>query len=290
MFGILLASLATLIGEGGQSISKNEVNQRHQTPIEALVLNLVFGILVVGLFVLFVPQESLLKEVFGGFTFNLESLPWVTLRFLLEIVVYYVFTVGITKATRATFSFLRMLTIPFLLLTDIALGYVFTMWEILGVIIILLTTATLFSTRTLKRDGMWYVVIGALLAVATVSIYKYTITEYNSVAAEQLIVSTGLLVFFTIASIIETRRIPFRHFKRRKVVAQAFAVSMEGVITSFAFIFAPSTIVMTARRASAIFWAILSGRHFFHEQHFGAKLAGLGMLSIGLVMLVVVNL
>ena len=84
-----------------------------------------------------------------------------------------------------------------------------------------------------------------------------------------------------------TRKNLLRHLKRWRVLIHAVTGGLMSVLVSFAFLFAPSSIIITAKRTSAILWAIISGNRFFHEQHIGAKLVSLGMLSISLGMLAV---
>lgn len=289
MFGVLITSLATLIGEAGSKFAKDELQHHRESYFELAFLNGLFGILLLLAVVFFVPTDSLFGELFGGFVFQTESLPTFLARVLLEMVVIHLFVIGLEKATRATFSFLRMLTIPFLLLTDIALGYEFTLLELMSVGVIFVTVLALLSTHALKRDGMWYVIGGSLTAVATVSLYQYNITHFNSVAGEQLMMLAFLKVYLLSAAVYQSRRNPLRHFKRPRVIFHSLAAGLETVLISFAFLFAPSTIIMTAKRTSAILWAILSGHRFYHEQHIGAKFAGLGILSVGLLMLAYVQ-
>jgi hypothetical protein len=285
MFGILLASLATLIGEAGSSIGKDEVHKRRETVTEMAIINGLFGLSILAVIAFFFPPSTYLGNIFGGFVFSVDSLPYFIPRFLLEILVVYLFTNGAAIATRATFSFLRMVTIPLLLIVDIALGYVFTYIEIIGIIVIFLTTSSLFFSKTLKREGMWYILGGSVTAVATVSLYQYNITNFNSVAGEQIVMYTGILIYLIVLNFYQTRKNPFRHFKRPKVAIQSICSGSESVITSFAFLFAPASIIMAARRTSAILWAIVVGNRVFHEQHIGAKLAGLGVLSACLLVL-----
>jgi hypothetical protein len=287
MFGIIITSLATLIGEIGQSLSKEELRNRRETHFELAFINGFFGILFFLAVVFLIPSDTMIGQQFGALVFSFDSLPTFLTRLLLEIVLIHLFITGLEKATRATFSFLRILTIPFLVFADIAMGYSISWLEILGIGIILATVLTMLSTRTLKTTGAWYITGGSLVAVLTVSLYQYNIHNFNSVAGEQLMMYGCLGVYLGIASVYTSRKNPFRHLRRPRVLIHSVGGGLQSVLISFAFLFAPSSIVMTAKRTSAILWAIISGNRFFHEQHTGAKLAGLSMLSVSLIMLAV---
>lgn len=289
MIGIIITSFATLIGEVGQSLSKEELSNRRETHFELAFINIIFAILFFLAIVFLIPSHSFIGQQFGALIFSIDSLPTFITRLILEIVLLQLFIIGLQKATRATFSFLRILTIPFLVIADIALGYNITWLEIVGIGVILATVLTMLSTHTLRTAGAWYIAGGSFLAVFTVSLYQYNITHFNSVAGEQLMMYVCLGTYLAIASVYTTRKNPLRHLTRPKVAVHAIAGSLESVMISFAFLFAPSSIIMTAKRTSAILWAVISGNHFFHEQHIGAKLAGLGMLTTCLIMLAVVT-
>jgi len=287
MLGIIITSFATLIGEVGQSLSKDELRNHRETHFELAFINGIFGILFFLAVVFLIPSDTLIGQQFGALVFSMDSLPTFLARLLLEVALLHLIIIGLEKATRATFSFLRVLTIPFLVFADIAMGYDISWMEILAIGIILVTVLTMLSTRTLRTTGAWQVAGGSLLAVLTVSLYQYNITHFNSVAGEQLAMYGCLGIYLGVASVYTTRKNPFRHLKRRRVLIHAVTGGLGSVLVSFAFLFAPSSIIITAKRTSAILWAIIAGNRFFHEQHIGAKLAGLGMLSVSLGMLAI---
>ena len=115
--------------------------------------------------------------------------------------------------------------------------------------------------------------------------YKYNITNFNSVAGEQIVMLSMLLTTLFFVCLYRTRQNPLRHLARPRGLAQALLAGFTSVLVSVALSLAAASIIMTIKRVSAIFWAILSGRTFFHEQHTGAKLAGLGILSVGILLL-----
>lgn len=288
MIGIFLASLATLIGEVGHSIGKNEVAHRRESILGMGFLNILWGVIIYVIIAVFVSPDTFVGSIFGEYRFSFEFVPLslFLIRVCLEVLVINLVLRGVVAATRSSFSFLRMLTIPFLLGADILLGYQISVQEFIGIAVILITTISLVASSTIKRDGMWYVIGMALLAVFTVSIYKYNITNYNSVMGEQLTMSVIMMIYLGVAATVTTKKNPLRHFKRPIVVLQSLASGLDSVITSVAFVFAPGSIIMTARRTSAILWSVLAGNIVFGEQKLLLKIAGLGVLCIGLCFLV----
>ncbi len=287
MFGIILASIATLIGEVGKTIGKNEVAKRRESILGMGFLNSLWGTFFFFSIAFLIPRESAFGSLFDDFYFSTELIP-VTLfvtRACLEIILINLVIRAASIATRSTFAFLRMLIIPLLLLVDIYLGYDISILEITGITVILTTTLILVSSNTLKRAGMWHIIGSSLIGVCTVSMYKYNITNYNSVVGEQLPMTFFLLSYLFIATYYTTKRNPLRHFKRPQVILQSFTIGIESVITSFAFSLAPSSIVMTARRTSSVLWSIMSGNLYFKEKKARAKLAGLSVLGFGLYLL-----
>src|SRR5690606_12002348 len=104
----------------------------------------------------------------------------------------------IVKADRSTFSFLRLLTIPLLLVVDIVLLYAISVTQIAGIAVILVALAILLYAHKKARKYAGLVVVTALVSVVTISLYKYDISHFNSVVAEQSIFYVIMLVFFGI--------------------------------------------------------------------------------------------
>lgn len=135
MFGILLAMTATLSGELGQSLSKRFVAERKQSPIAMGFINMVSGTVLLLLLFLLVPADTFIGRYTSDFRFSFEPVPLTLfcVRVVLELCILHTVIIGLQKATRATFAFLRMLTIPFLVMADLALGFSVTTLEILGI-------------------------------------------------------------------------------------------------------------------------------------------------------------
>ena len=79
---------------------------------------------------------------------------------------------------------------------------------------------------------------------------------------------------------------PFRMLFTNPFAAQSLTHGLASVASSFAFVFAPASIIVTAERASSILWAIISGNHYFHEQHLLIKIGIFLVISMGIFLLI----
>jgi len=286
MFAILLVGLGSLIAELGYSIGKKEVASQKETILGMGFLNALWVTFFLFILVFFLPSDFLPGGINSGFVFNPESLPTFILRIGLEILILHLVLKGVTLASRTTFSFLRMITIPLLLVIDLFLGYDITTYELIGIGIILLTTLYLASSSILEKIGMWYVIGSAVLAAGTISIYKYHITNYNSVAGEQLTMSAILIVYLFCATLYTTKKNPLRHLRRPRVLIQSFSIGIASVLISFAFLFGASSVVVAAKRTTSVLWSIMSGHFFFNEKKFVFKIHAFLILIGGLYFLI----
>jgi hypothetical protein len=75
MLGIIISSFATLIGEVGQSLSKDELRNHRETHFELAFINGIFGILFFLAVVFLIPSDTLIGQQFGALVFSMDSLP-----------------------------------------------------------------------------------------------------------------------------------------------------------------------------------------------------------------------
>jgi len=285
MFGILLVSFGTLIAEVGNTIGKKEVLKHRESVLGMGFLNGLWATIFLLLIVFAVPSGFLPAGISSDYVFDPASLPTFLVRVALELVIIHLILEGVARASRTTFTFLRMVTIPLLLIVDLALGYSIGLLEISGIAIIIFTTIYLVASSTLEKAGMWYVLSAAVLAVATISLYQYHITTFNSVAGEQLTISLILVTYLFCATVYKTKKNPLRHLKRPKVFLQSLSVGLGSVFVSFAFLFAASSVITAAKRTSSVLWSIISGNIYFHEKKFVLKMHAFLILVVGLFLL-----
>ncbi len=278
MFGILLVSLGSFLSEISDSIGKKEVKLRRESLYTMGFLQLFCGTIIFAAIALFKHST---------FVFSLASLPTFIPRVILEILQAHVTILAITKADRSTFSFIRVGTIPLLVIIDIALGYSVGGLKILGIAIIMAALLITFMDGSIKKAGLGFVLFSAANAAITLSLYKYNITNFNSVVADQLIIIAILVAYFFCGALWRRRENPFRWLAKPVFFTQSFAQGLGVIVESFAFSFAPASIITAAKRSTAALWAVGFGKVYFKEKGFGVKLAVVGLLSLGIALLAV---
>ncbi|OGZ02616.1 MAG: hypothetical protein A2430_00350 [Candidatus Liptonbacteria bacterium RIFOXYC1_FULL_36_8] len=277
MVGLFLILIASTFSEIGVSIGKIEVKKKKDSIYSMGFLSLFIG-------TVFFFLIALIKN---SFVFSLASLPTFIPRVILEILLTFFTVSAIVKADRSTYSFIKVGTLPLLVIADLVLGYELQAYQIIGVGIIIFALAVLFLNHGINKKGIFYSALSAILAVATLSLFKYDITKYNSVEAEQGIISVILLIYLFFMARLITKENPLKLLKKKEFFAQSFFEGMGSVLVSFAFIFAPASIITTALRSFSVLAAMISGSIYFHERHFLIKLACFVFIAIGLVLLVV---
>lgn len=277
MFGIILASISSLFVEASSSIGKRLVGDHKETIYTMGFLNLLWGTIFLLLIITYKQK----------FLFSTASLPTFTIRAILEILQAHITLKAICKAERSTFSFIRILTIPLLLTTDIILGYPIGILQIVGLGIMVSTILYFYTNNGLNKKGAFLALFTAINAVATISLYKYNITNFNSVEAEQFIIQLILIIYFIIAGFLIAKQNPFKFLKRPLPFSQSIVQGIGGIFSSFAYGFAPASIIMAAERSSSIIWAVLSGNVYFHEKHLVTKLGILVLLIAGIILLAI---
>jgi len=278
MLGIILSSIGTFFGEIADSVGKKSVVAREQSVYTFGVLQLFGG------WAMLVTLVLVKRDLF---VFSAASLPTFFLRLALEIPQHYAMFISVVRAQRSTYSFVRVGTLPLLLIADLLLGYDLRQTQILGIALIVLCLILVFMGRQFSRQGIGLVLFSTVNAVFTVSLLKYNISHFNSVAAEQIMIQGSLLLFFIILAFTLGRENPFRLITKPVFSGQTASVGLATVLESFAYNYAPASIIMTAKRASAVFWATLAGNLYFQERHFLYKLGVFVLLAAGIVLLLV---
>ena len=275
MLPLSLLASATLFEEIGETIGKKAVKRRREN-----VYNLVF-------LAIFWTDIFLILSTFAGAKFHLSaaSLPFLLMRVPVDITLNFVSAEAIIKADRSTVGFLRLLTIPLLLISDLTLGYHLTTWQITAVILIFLGLAAAFRRNAAGQKGAIWAVLTAVLAAVSATLFKWDISHYNSAAAEQIVIYTVVLTFFYIRS-RQMGTDPVRLLTKRVTGIQSIANGLGLAIETFAYQYAPASIIVTMKRSFAVMWSIIFGHHYFHEHKLRQKIAAGAVLLVGLVILV----
>ena len=269
MLTVLFASLSSFIGEISSSIIKFETDRGKESVYTAGFINMLFGL----------AAFILLASFSGRFIFSAASLFTFVPKAILEIVQAQVSMLALMKSDRSTFAFLRNLTIPLLLAADLIFGFSVSAYQWAGIGMILAIFLIIIWFHVLNFRGAVYPIFTAVNAVATISLFKYNITHFNSVEGEQIATILILMVYFFLAAKIFSRENPFLFLKNKIFLGQGIFHGAASILGSFAISFGNPGIAMAAERASAVLAGIISGHNYFQEKKFGAKL----LVSLGLV-------
>jgi len=174
MLGVILVSIDTLLHEVGASIGKYEAKKHKESIFSMGLLSL-----------LWVPVILIATGIArDSFFFDPASLPILLVRIILDIAQLHITMLAIVRADRSTTEFLRIITVPGLLLVDMLIGYQISLSHVAGMTLILLALIFLFINHGLKKRGMGLALFTAVNAVATISLFKYSVTNYNSVETD----------------------------------------------------------------------------------------------------------
>jgi len=277
MIGVLLMSLSTLLSEVSSCIGKKEMKEHKETVYSMGFLNVFFIFFFFAITLVFFTND---------YRFSIESLPFFALRLVLEIILIHITLKAIQLADRSTFNFIRLLTIPGIFAMDVILGYSLTITEIIGVLIIIFTLLSVAANHKFGKKGAHLAGASGLLAVFTVSLYKYNITHYNSVEIEQIMMTSIMLIYLFFGATFITKERPIAMLKKGIFFTQSMAHGLAGVIAGFAFMFAPASVIMATSRATSVLWSIVSGNMYFHERHVVSKIIFFLLILCGLIFFV----
>ncbi|MDQ5893553.1 MAG: hypothetical protein QG640_565 [Patescibacteria group bacterium] len=274
MLAIFTIIIGTLLSEIAASIGKFQTQHKKETIFQ------------MGFLEAFWPAVFFISIALynGGFYLDPASFPTFFARMFFETIVFTLGLAMIIKSDRSTSAFLTILTIPLLLLVDTFLGYEIGPQQIAGILIVVFSLVGLYSGKGLRKSGSLYAILWALGAAITISLYKYNVTHYNSVAAEQGYAFLMLLIFFFVLSLVREKKNPIPFLFKYPYNVQSLARGVAMPFLSFAYIFAPASIILTGKRAFSVLWAILSGGHYFNEKKLGIKILYLGFIIIGLIL------
>ncbi len=276
MFGVLLMLAGTFFEELSTSIGKIGIRRHLESPFSFGFIN--SSLVTIAFIVILVIRRN-------GLVFSSASLPLLAIRVVLEMLTASVTLHAIAKADRSTYGFLRTLTIPLILVYDLVLAYKFDYLQLLGVAFIVVALLFLFMNHGLSRKGAALSLLSAFLASLTISIYKYSITNYNSPEIDQSIVNFFLLVFFFVMAKYVYKEDAVKAFWHRRSLGQSMIAALGSLVESYAYLFAPASVIVAAKRSLAVFWSVLSGKVAFHERKLAIKLIALFLCAVGLSLL-----
>ncbi len=276
MPGIFLIIIATLFEEVSTSSAKESISRHLESIASRAFLVGLWGMLFLGI--------SLLGGV--DWKFSAASLPFFFARVVLELFQTNITLKAITIADRSTFGFFRTLTIPLILCIDVILGTALSISQIWGIMAIVAALLLLSYSHSLSSKGMWLVLLSAIGSSLTLSLYKFNITHFNSVPAEQILGGLILLPYFFWHAVVKDKENPFKLLRSKKILSESAASGVGGILASFAYLFAPASVIVAAQRSSAMCWSVVAGALHFHERHMYEKVSVLGLTIMGIILLI----
>jgi len=276
MFGVVLTAISSFFREISTSIGKVEVAAKKESMFTMGFLNSFWVLIIFGVLIL----------VRNSFVFSLASLPTFIVRAILEIFQVHSALLGEVKAERTTFGFVNVITIPFLLLIDTVLGYSVGTMQLFGMASIFIALFILFFKHKLGKDGLGYVLFCSINSVATISLFKYNISHFNSVEAEQFTMELILIVYLFLCAMFLAKENPIKFLKKPIFFVQSATNGAGGVLLSFAYLFAPASVIVAAKRSFTIIGSLVSGSIYFHEKYIVLKFTAMAFLILGVILLV----
>lgn len=282
MIWLVLWFIATLFGELNNSITKEKTKNYHYMKV---------GVVTMTISIIIYAIVALYKYYSWTMTLNfaVASIPLLAVRLVLEIAQTKITLLALKKCDRSTFSILRILTIPLLVFVDIILGYNFTQNSLIWIWIILFAFF-IFNTNTKTFDWKWwyYALFTAVNAVATISLFKYSISHYwNSVEIDQWIMRVWVLIFFLISNYKRDKLSGYEILKEEKIFyVQAIVISISGLMLSYVYVYLNASEATAVKRVWEMFWAIIAGAMFFNEKQVIKKLCFATCIMIWMIIMV----
>lgn len=276
MLTLILILSSTFFEEVSSVLTKKGISDRRESIYTAGFLNLFF----VTLFFFAIILYS------GNFVFSLESLPVFGSRILLEFAILTIGLRAVAMADRTTFSFIHSGTIPILLAVDIFLGYAISPSQFVGILLFCAIIVVLAFSKNMNKQGAFHVAVLTVGAAVTLSLFKYDITHYNSVEAEQFMAHFIMLIYLFFYNLLVLKENSFRAFRRVGFFAQSFTMGLAAVLVSFAYIYGAASVITALKRVGEVLWSLLSGRIYFKEKHILIKIFLLILLGLAIFLLV----
>lgn len=282
MMCFMLAAMLVLVGNFFEELSASASKHAFTGRVFTYVL---YGFLIEAISVLFFGGTALI----GGYSlaYNTHALPLFALRVITEFLQCEVVFRALAIADRSTFGFVRVLTIPLLLIVDIMMGYKITNIEFLGIGIILVVLLAYFAGGKLHGKGMGLSLASALLSVSDLSLYKYDIAHYNVATVSQLYVALALFAIYAVRLVLsKTDRKLLVEMTAHPLLGLVFvSQGFSSLLTSLAYQYAPASLILAFSRGVSVMWSLLSGVFYFHEERVLRKTFAFAIIVIGLFVL-----
>lgn len=275
MLTLILVLSATFFEEASSVFTKRGISDHKESIYTAGFLNLFFTTLWFFGIILYS----------GHFVFSLQSLPIFGMRMLFEFALLTIGLRAVALADRTTFSFIHSGTIPLLLVIDLLLGYTLSAGQFLGIGLFCAAILLLAFFKGIEKRGALNVALLTAGAAVTISLFKYDITHYNSLEAEQFMANFILLIYLFFYSLFVRRENSFRAFRTVPLLLQSVTSGAAAVLISFAYLYGAASVITALKRIGEVSWSLLSGRIYFQEKHILIKLFLVVLLGLSIVLI-----
>lgn len=276
MLGIIMVVIGTILVEVTSSSGKLEISQKKES-LYTYGFLCYFWPLIIFLIIILIK---------GHFIFNTETLPLFILLIILEVAQVYSSLHAVAESERSTFGFLMVLTIPLILLVDLFLGYQISIFSLIGICLIVISLLFLFINHGLSKKGIRFVLFSSINGAITISVFKYLISNNNSVESLQFISCLVIVTFLFILSLWKNKENPIKSLFKKEFLLQSFSIGLGTIFVNFAYLYAPASIITGAKRGTSVLASIVSGNKFFHEKHLLIKILSFFLIVFGLILLI----
>jgi hypothetical protein len=278
MFGILLQVISSVFEEISQSFGKDYVQKKRETAWTMGFLNSFIPVVGYLLVVTFIQ---------GWEHMTIQAWPTFLIRCVLLSAQAVTTILAIVIAERSTFGFLRVGSIPLILLIDLMLGVSVSGWQVLGMTFIAGTLLVLSLNHGITKKGIGFVLFSTASAAVQLSLYRYNLTQGNSVEIEQIGPLLCVAATFLYLAWREKTPSPFRSLTNIPVVSQGALHGLAVMVGGYAFLYAPASVLLATGRAGGVIAAILAGHWYFKEKYFVLKIAGFVGCALGIIFLTI---
>lgn len=273
---IILVFVGSIFAELSISIGKFESNNKAEGIYSMAFLNTLGAFLV--FFTIFLLKHNTL-------TFSAASIPLVLLLIGFEFIQIRLANTAVIRADRSIVSLVKSLTIPLLIIVDVFMGYSLSMATIVGCTVLFSGIGIVFLHHTNKKQHLLYPVLSAVNSVITISIYKYLITNYNSVITQQLIIYGCLLIYSVFGIVYAEKTTISKIIKNKLRDSQIASSAFASVLFSFSYKFAPASLVVAVERSLLVLFSLISGRFQFKENVGKVRIFSAFMIITGLIII-----
>jgi multidrug transporter EmrE-like cation transporter len=92
------------------------------------------------------------------------------------------------------------------------------------------------------------------------------------------------MFYFFFTAYFLSKENPLRFLTKPLFFGQSAGQGISGVLESFAYNFAPASLILGTKRASSVAWTVVSGGVYFKEKHLAVKIACLAFIIIGIIL------